>query len=289
MKKYIVLAALSLAMLPVAAQDTYDNARMLGYDLNGTARYVGMGGALEALGADISTISTNPAGIGMFRHSNASLSFGAVSQQGVNKFDNLNKTVMSFDQIGFVYSGRTGESSYINFGFNYHKSKNFDQILSATNQLGNSSVNNIVYIKDALGTIANGGYYLDINKQGKWMGWNNDRSDDVSNSFTQFDELYANAYTMNNVDDPNGAFAVPEVADDYYFDRARMADDAAMLHETVVFGTMNLYVPADWIVYDRTSRYFSSKNEPAVNGVPGAPTLCIDGECVMGRINIFRI
>jgi len=71
----------------------------------------------------------------------------------------------------------------------------------------------------------------------------------------------------------------------FYFDRTSMAENTTMLHTTVVFGTMNLYVPADWIVYDQASRYFSSKNEPAVNGVPGAPTLCIDGECVMGRIN----
>ena len=65
MKKIISLAVLSLAMLPAAAQDTYENARLLGSDLNGTARYVGMGGALDALGADISTIGTNPAGIGI--------------------------------------------------------------------------------------------------------------------------------------------------------------------------------------------------------------------------------
>ena len=67
MKKYLFLAALSLAMLPAAAQDTYENARLLGSDLNGTARYVGMGGALDALGADISLTGTNPAGIGLFR------------------------------------------------------------------------------------------------------------------------------------------------------------------------------------------------------------------------------
>ena len=39
MKKYIIMAALSMAVVPMAAQDVYDNARMLGYDLNGTARY----------------------------------------------------------------------------------------------------------------------------------------------------------------------------------------------------------------------------------------------------------
>ena len=69
MKRFFAMAALTMAMMPMAAQDTYENARLLGNDLNGTARYVGMGGAMEALGADISTISTNPAGIGLFRHS----------------------------------------------------------------------------------------------------------------------------------------------------------------------------------------------------------------------------
>lgn len=45
--------------MPLAAQETYENAKLMKGDLNGTARYVGMGGAMEALGADISTISTN--------------------------------------------------------------------------------------------------------------------------------------------------------------------------------------------------------------------------------------
>ena len=63
--KKIVFAAMAWAMfLPAVAQDTYESARLLGEDLNGTARYVGMGGAMEALGADISTIGTNPAGVG---------------------------------------------------------------------------------------------------------------------------------------------------------------------------------------------------------------------------------
>ena len=41
MKKILVIAGLMLAGLPVAAQDTYENARMLGSDLNGTLRGYG--------------------------------------------------------------------------------------------------------------------------------------------------------------------------------------------------------------------------------------------------------
>lgn len=45
-------------------------------DLNGTARFVGMGGAMSALGGDISTISTNPAGIGIYRSNDAMVTMG---------------------------------------------------------------------------------------------------------------------------------------------------------------------------------------------------------------------
>ena len=85
--------------MPMSAQETYENAKIAQEDLNGTARYVGMGGAMEALGADISTIGTNPAGIGLFRRSNVSVSFGLVSQAGVNSVMGGNKTNASFDQV----------------------------------------------------------------------------------------------------------------------------------------------------------------------------------------------
>ena len=64
--KYIFFAVSLFTALSVNAQETYENAKLAGEDLNGTARYVGMGGAMEALGADISTIGTNPAGLGLF-------------------------------------------------------------------------------------------------------------------------------------------------------------------------------------------------------------------------------
>ena len=121
--RYYLAVALMCGLMPATAQETYENANIATGDLNGTARYVGMGGAMDALGADISTIATNPAGIGLFRHSTASMSFGLVSQDGAEDFSTGNKTNLSFDQIGFVYSNRLGRSSFVNFGFNYHKSR----------------------------------------------------------------------------------------------------------------------------------------------------------------------
>ena len=46
-----------------------DAYKMSQTDLNGTARYLGMSGAFGALGGDISSMSTNPAGLGIYRSS----------------------------------------------------------------------------------------------------------------------------------------------------------------------------------------------------------------------------
>ena len=70
----IIMLASWMMMLPVGAQTHYDAVRNIGNELNGTARFVGMGGAMGALGADISVMGTNPAGIGLFRSNDVSLS-----------------------------------------------------------------------------------------------------------------------------------------------------------------------------------------------------------------------
>ena len=215
MKKIFIAALALAAVLPAAAQDTYESARLLGSDLNGTARYVGMGGAMDALGADISTISTNPAGIGLFRHSTISLSLGLQSQQDVQKFDGLNKTVMSFDQMGFVYSQRISDRSFINVGFNYHKSHNFDQILSAANSLSGCSQNGLTYEKGRLGYASKGGYTLDFNKDGDVIGWDGS-SDYRAQTYSQADYMNANVLLL----DPDDEYFYFNDANAYSFDRA---------------------------------------------------------------------
>ena len=153
--KYLLIAA-ALISVPAAAQETYENAKLTGTDLNGTARYVGMGGAMEALGADLSTISSNPAGIGLFRHSTINVSGGLVMQGSVPGYAQGDKTNTSFDQAGFVYAMKGRNNSFLNLAFNYHKSKNFDFILGATNQLSNASSNKLTYQKWRYGVFNDG-------------------------------------------------------------------------------------------------------------------------------------
>lgn len=154
--KYSLMAIAMLLSASGFAQETYQDTKLVDNELNGTARYVGMGGAMEALGADISTIGTNPAGIGLFRSNQFTISGGLVTQQGettnpsgngISAAINGNKTNASFDQVGFVYAARNGRNGYLNFAFNYHKSRNFDQILTATNTLSYASQNKLSAIK----------------------------------------------------------------------------------------------------------------------------------------------
>ena len=52
-KGMMAVCGLMLA-LAANAQNAYDAERLLSNDLNGTARFVGMGGAMGALGGDMS-------------------------------------------------------------------------------------------------------------------------------------------------------------------------------------------------------------------------------------------
>ena len=190
MKKMIAIAALTLATVPLAAQETYEGAKIAQEDLNGTARYVGMGGAMEALGADISTLSTNPAGIGVFRRSSISVSMGVVSQDGVSSMLGGNKTNVSFDQAGFVWSNQVNRKTFLNFGFNYHKSRNFNQILSVSDRLDNASLNKLTYAK-----AKNGLLYNEKAGTGNLAGLSVPDFDRPYFSCTQLDDLLA--YNMN--------------------------------------------------------------------------------------------
>jgi len=126
MKKYLVLASMLLA-LPAAAQDVYKVEAFSGSDLNGTARYVGMGGAMNALGADLSTMNTNPAGIGMYRRGDISMSGSLLIQPGAETLADIGKTRASFDQMGVAFAMPLNGKhlKFLNFGFNYQKKRNF--------------------------------------------------------------------------------------------------------------------------------------------------------------------
>lgn len=210
MKRLLFAALIVASVMPAAAQETYENAKIATEDLNGTARYVGMGGAMEALGADISTMGSNPAGIGMFRRSNISASFGATILGDAPEVLGANKTYMSFDQIGFVISTNTSgaKQSFVNIGFNYHKSRNFDFILSAADRLDNASQNKLTYAKGINGLL------YEESSSGVPLFQH------PYYSCSQLDDIYANGLNWLPGDGVNDGKWVYENATQYNLDRS---------------------------------------------------------------------
>ena len=88
----IKILAISLFVCAgIKAQTSYDAARVMGQEMNGTARYIGMGGAMSAFGNDLSVIKSNPAGIGTYKQFdvNFSLSFSGTSTKMTNQGTDL--------------------------------------------------------------------------------------------------------------------------------------------------------------------------------------------------------
>ena len=275
--RYFLFATALMIAMSANAQETYENAKLVGEDLNGTARYVGMGGAMEALGADISTIGTNPAGLGLFRHSNLSVSGGLLMQSNGKEFTNGNKTNASFDQIGGVYSTRTGAKSFLNFGFNYHKGKNFDYILNAANSLNGSSQNKQSFIKGLLGDEGRGGFFIDRDpKTNANVGYSDLNKKSNAYTFSQIDYLYWNTLIPTN--NPTKPYDY-DGGNDYTFNRAH--NGYIGNYDFSVSGNLNdrVYLGVTFGIKDV---HYNAYSEYSENLVSGARASVADNRSITG-------
>lgn len=144
MKKRISTLALAmLSLVGAGAQTIYDATTIAQRDLNGTARFVGMGGAMGALGGDISTISTNPAGLGIYRSNDAMLTLGysltGTESNYQGAVTEMDKARWNLENAGVVIATKFSNQAalrYINFGFNYHKSRSFYKNMSMQGMMG---------------------------------------------------------------------------------------------------------------------------------------------------------
>ena len=173
MKKiaFLLFSFSHILIFRAAAQDTFINDRLTATDdVNGTSRYVGMGGAMGALGADLSVISDNPAGIGLYRKCDAAITFGVVAPNKANGWSSSDSRTYnerlaraSFDQVGFVWSMNMGgdKLKFLNVAVNYQKKGNFNLGFYADNaSLGELSQ------MDQIAELATEGYDTDYNLAG---------------------------------------------------------------------------------------------------------------------------
>lgn len=149
-KRFIILTALFLGVMPMWAQGVLDALPALTQQPQGTARYTAMGGAFGALGGDLTTIRQNPAGIGVYRSSELSVTAGlnfynntVTSPSRVNKENGFYFTGDNLGIVG-VIRWNDGVLRNLNFGFAYNNIANFNNVYRADwNNIG-TSVTNII-------------------------------------------------------------------------------------------------------------------------------------------------
>ena len=99
----------------------------------GTARYVGMGGAMTAIGGDPSAAMVNPAGLGLYRRSEISVSVDETidNTQQVSSNDTYQRTRFAAPQISAIWAWGNSQKQrglvYNNFMFSLNRLANFNR------------------------------------------------------------------------------------------------------------------------------------------------------------------
>ena len=134
--KHEKIIAISIALtLPAiaSAQGAIDALRLTQPDLMGTARYMSMGGAFGALGGDLTTLSQNPGGIGVYRSHELGFTLNLDAQNAKSASGDLslsqNQTKFYLNNIGGVLTLKLNSSAVpnLNFGFTYNKTASFNK------------------------------------------------------------------------------------------------------------------------------------------------------------------
>lgn len=139
MKKLSLLIstfALAITSAFAQTQTAYDALIASSDELSGTARFVAVGGAMGALGGDATTMFYNPAGIGIYKSSELTVSANTywdnTSLSNNNSTSNGHNTTVNFDLQHVAYVGTWNfeeNKNLLNFnlGIAYNQSKKFER------------------------------------------------------------------------------------------------------------------------------------------------------------------
>lgn len=135
MKKILILVSALFLFLTINAQsyDYFAYVTSQQYN-NGTARFMSMGGAFGALGGDLSTLSYNPAGLGVYRRGDVSFTAKySKTTSDANFMGSVNSdfsSKLNINNIGVaipihISDSKTGLVSY-NLGFTINRNADFN-------------------------------------------------------------------------------------------------------------------------------------------------------------------
>ena len=252
MIKKITISLLGLFTISSQAQDIYSIETLSARDLSGTARFVGMGGAMSALGADISVMSTNPAGTGLYRRNDVATTTSFLLQPDAEKMQGIGRSRVSFDQLGFVVATNLGldKLEFVNFGVNYHKAKNFKNHINVANHY--------------TGGMSQSWQMMDLAYAGGWLDLDNNNDRDLTTPFTN---LGYDTYMIDPIFDEEGNITgyEPSDADNYSYKRVQWGG----AHQWDFNLSMNFndqfYAGVTATYYDLDKRSYTDYTEQIIN------------------------
>jgi len=200
----IIIIVLSIGSISFA-QNADDALRYSRLFYTGTARFMSMGGAFTALGGDISSLSQNPAGLGVFRSSEITFTPQLEYFKSTSLFNNTssNDYLYNFNlgQGGIVVNLIKNESESglitLNFGYSFSRTSNLTQTIVINGKSSSSS------LADYWADEANGNYkdQLAANVPDAYLAW----STYVIDSLPGSDNSYGTAYS-NYGDNPPSVY-----------------------------------------------------------------------------------
>ena len=131
MKRLLLILFLAYCLLPIA--HSQDVQRFAERQIIGTARYVGMGGAMTAIGGDPSAVQDNPAGLGLYRRGEIMLTVdGTIDQTCQNDSrDVYPRARFALPQVSAVWAwGNPSKQRgmiYNNFMFSIQRLANYNR------------------------------------------------------------------------------------------------------------------------------------------------------------------
>lgn len=153
MKKLLLLSTLLAAAWHGIAQNYTDALRYSRNEYLGTARFNAMGGSFGALGGEVSGISINPAGLGVYR--NSEFTFSTAFNYGINE-SNFRSNLAEDSKLNFNLSNIAYVAAYkgdpngwknfsISFGYNRLASFHNDLIFQGESRNGSSIIDDYVF------------------------------------------------------------------------------------------------------------------------------------------------
>ena len=132
MKRYLCFAIFLAAGLSLSGQSHQDVVLFSDQSYTGTARSHAMGNAFGALGADMTSIHINPAGLGVYRSFNMSATAG-LGMREMSAYYQSNKTtdlsgnfnLTSFGLVSPAKRNPVGDWRRVNYAFTYNKTNVF--------------------------------------------------------------------------------------------------------------------------------------------------------------------